>query len=495
MSDINPNQHVLKQLVFPARYEALVERLGPELVSLLVTPETATKNTLEDAAYSVISRGEGALLPLYAPSGTGKTTLANNLSYFLPQAFSPTVVHNGDVTDAELRESTRRAIGALPANDKRIVPINIDHREGNPPSGSELAEMKRFLRTTGVGSRSIILWPDTSGDVSRQISTAYEDIAGSAPVEIPIEVQGPVRETWRDVASNTLRLANDIDSLEGLGVDPRDYDPNEFRSIGDFLRKISGDFTRRKLDLQRSVQKQLRLAIVWASKSADAGVLVQLTSSTRFGLLDASALLDATKNSVIGKWWAARRGLLTQVIVQLDARLFCLPPTASITVLRRYGPESTKQTLSDLDVRLTGDQTVHRNLTRTDLGKYLSGEARATYETRGTPSNTSIVAFELLSEVGFTAGKDKTYNSAMASALRAFYEKSELKDPSVKSEEKLSFCPLIPDNSVEFDDEVVCIEYTWRTGDFLTPSNRSTIAQYCLTKLRNYSRELGWTTE
>lgn len=472
-----------------------MERLGPEVVSLLVTPEEKTKNTLEDAAYAVLARGEGALLPLYAASGTGKTTLANNLSYFLPKAFSPTVVHEGLVTTDELRESTRRAIGALPASDDRIVPINIDHREGNPPSGAEIAEMKRFLRTTGVGSRSIILWPDTSAEISKQTSMAYEDIAGSAPVSIPIEVQGPVRQTWQDVAANTLRLANEIESLEGLGVDPRDYDPDDFRSIGDFLRRIAGDFTRMKLELLRSVQKQLRLAIVWVSKSSDAGVLVQLTSSTRFGLLDATALLDATKNSVIGKWWTARRSLLTQVIVQLDARLFCLPPTASITVLRRHGPEDVVSALSDLNIRPTGDQTVHRNLTRTDFGRFLTGNSRATYETRGTPSNTSVAAFELLSEVGFTTGRDKVYNAAMADALTSFYAIQKGPLPTVNSEQKLSFCPLIPDNSVEYENEVICIEYTWRTGDFLTPSNRSAIAQYCLTKLQNYSRELGWTNE
>ncbi|GAA1963414.1 hypothetical protein [Amycolatopsis minnesotensis] len=209
MADIDPNQHVLQQLVFPARYEALVDRLGPEVVSLLVTPEEKTQNTLEDAAYAVFSRGEGTLLPLYAASGTGKTTLANNLSYFLPKVFSPTVMHDGGVTAGELRASTGRAIEALAADDARIVPINIDHREGSPPSGVELAELKRFLRTPGVGSRSIILWPDTSREISMNTARSYEDIAGSAPVGIPIEVQGPIRETWHDVAANTLKLSND----------------------------------------------------------------------------------------------------------------------------------------------------------------------------------------------------------------------------------------------------------------------------------------------
>jgi hypothetical protein len=63
----------------------------------------------------------------------------------------------------------------------------------------------------------------------------------------------------------------------------------------------------------------------------------------------------------------------------------------------------------------------------------------------------------------------------------------------VQAETGLGFVPLIPDNAVVHDESVLCIEYAWRAGEFLTTGNRSTIAQYILTKLRNYARELGWS--
>ncbi|MDP9391496.1 MAG: hypothetical protein M3P89_08950, partial [Actinomycetota bacterium] len=132
------NEHVLKQLVFPARYEALADRLGPQLAAVLVAPEQKTHDLLEDAAMGVRSRHEGAFIPLHAPSGTGKTTLANNLEVFLPGTFTPTVVFEEQVDAESLRQAVVGHLEKFPANTAKIVPINIDHREGSPPSEQEL---------------------------------------------------------------------------------------------------------------------------------------------------------------------------------------------------------------------------------------------------------------------------------------------------------------------------------------------------------------------
>src|SRR5215208_4738902 len=97
--------HVLRVLELPARYEALADRVGPEVAQLLVDPGDATRLTLERAGLSVTGRREGALLPLVGGSGTGKTTLARNLSAFLPNEYAATVVHDGSVDFASLREA------------------------------------------------------------------------------------------------------------------------------------------------------------------------------------------------------------------------------------------------------------------------------------------------------------------------------------------------------------------------------------------------------
>ncbi|MFF7612632.1 hypothetical protein [Streptomyces lavendulae] len=490
----SPGLHLLEQLVFPARYEALATELGADLASLLVTPEIETQNLLEDAARGLMARGEGLFLPIYAPSGTGKTTLANNLDKFLPGLFLPTILFSGSVSADSLQRETANHLSKFAANDKRIIPINIDHREGSPPTGEELAEIKRFLRHPEGGSKALILWPDTQRELSESMSQAYSNIAGRPPIDLPVAISGPPRETWREIAKTTLRLVNSIDSLEDLGVDLSSYDPAAFTSLGGFLREISDDFSKLVTSMRREMRKALRLAIVFASESADAGILTHLTSSNQFGLLDGSALLDSSPDSEVGKWWKTRRGLLTSTIVRLDARAFSLPPSASVGILRRFGADDVKENLGKLGVRMPGELEVKRNIERCDLGKYLLGQSKSILETKGTPTTTSLLAFQYLAESGFTAGRDKALNYAMADALSAFSTSLNL-GYTTTAEKQLDFCPLIPDNSLNFESEAICLEYTWRASEFMVAKNRGNIAAYCLKKLRNYSRELGWAPE
>ena len=85
-------------------------------------------------------------------------------------------------------------------------------------------------------------------------------------------------------------------------------------------------------------------------------------------------------------------------------------------------------------------------------------------------------------------------NAIFGDAFGELLKRNSINYINVKSEEILEFAPLIPDSRVEFDDYYLCIEFVWRSGDFLQ-TKRSVVAQYVLTKLRNYARELKWTAD
>lgn len=483
--------HLLRELELPARYEALIQRVGVEVAQLLVDPGDVTKATLERAGISVKGRGEGVLLPLVGGPGTGKTTLARNLSAFLPSEFATTIVHDGSVTFDALREAA--LADAPPRGDDRAIPINIDHREATPPSAEELSDIKRFIRDATIGKRCVLLWPQVSADQATAMSDSYVEVVGRAPVDLPITVEGPSRGTWVDVALNTLRLSNDmIESLELLGVDPRDYDPEAFETIGEFLRQIADDFTAYRIQLLQETRIPAKLVVIFASESSNQGVLSQLSSATRYGFLDAAALLASTPGSRIGEWWSARRGALTQTIVRLDAHAFCLTPTASIPVLRRFGADETQTALNEMGIGRPGPADVAQALKRSDLGQLLLGVERSTFEARGTPSTQAVPAFQRLAEGGFNLAKDKDLNRAMSRGLTAFLLSEDVQSEAVVPEQGLGESGLIPDNAVPFADEVLCVEYTWRSGEFLTTGHRSTAAAYILDKLKNYAVGLGW---
>lgn len=481
---------ILEQLRLPARYERLVERVGPDVAAILVPPSKQTTEELSRLVDAVRAQDEGLLVPLAGRSGAGKTTFASSVTQWAPASFAGSVIYDGPIVYEDLVRRVRDVRDLMPPNDHRTIPVVIDHREANPPTNEEMSVIKRFIRSPETGSPSVVFWPETDRQIAENMAARFVEIAGHQPIKLPMHIDGPERSTWIEIAKDTLRLANNIDSLDQLGVNPSDYDIAAFRTIGDFLRRLSEDFNKLLSDLRRSITKDLELIILFASASSSPGVLSQLVNASRYGLLDGNALLSATPDSVIGKWWAARRGLLTRTIVQLNARVLCLPPVAAISALRNCGP-ANDPLFEALGIPRVGSARAVRDLERSDVGKVLKGEAMSRFEARGTPASESLAAFQLLAEAGLGAGKDKRLNAIMGNAFGDLLTKNNIDFVSVESEKGLSFAPLIPDTKIEFESHILCIEYAWRSGEFLQ-SKRSTVANYILTKLQNYARELGW---
>lgn len=224
-------------------------------------------------------------------------------------------------------------------------------------------------------------------------------------------------------------------------------------------------------------------------------MLMQLTSASRYGLADGHALVAVTPTSEIGKWWSYRRALLTRAIIQLNIHVFSMPPGAGMGVQRRHGPDEVKRLLDTEGLRTPGAGRLNRDLARTDPGKFLKGEDIRAYEARGTPAKVSITAFRELSKRGFTFGKDKEFNKAFRDAWIEYFRENSLLFERVDAETSLGFVPLIPDTAILSAGGATCIEYHWRSGDFLRPANRSDVAGYVLRKTRDYVRQLGWTTD
>ncbi len=496
MSTTDGGGHILQVLQFPDRYERLFALLGPDVVRALIEPAESTRTALEAATLAIKARGEGLFVPIAGETGAGKTTLASSLTNFFPREFAPTALITGPIDYDALNAAVDQVRTKLPANDDRIVPVNIDHRESSPPTHEELANLKRFMRAPSRGCRAVLFWPEVNETIAREMGAAYQRIAGRSPIELPLFVVGPPRELWREIANNTLRLANSVTALEELGVNPADYDPAEFPTLGEFLRRVSTDFLGNLQRMLAETRKPVSVAILFVSESYDAGILTQLTNSTRLGLLDSHALVEATSDSRIGKWWSARMSALTTTIFKLNARAYCMPPACVIAVLRQHGASEVCDRLDKLGIAPRSDAKVAEYLGRTDVGRFLLGKTRGTYETRGKPPEEARQALSHLAKDGYTAGRDKLHNKAMRSAFEQYLtrEGGGVVPPgtSVHGEEKLPFCELIPDNWIDRGTDVVCLEYTWRTGDFLTKGNRSTIAQYILEKLKDYAAALGW---
>ncbi|GLC25783.1 hypothetical protein [Roseisolibacter agri] len=487
-------RHVLEQLSIPTRYEKLIERVGSDVVKLL-TPPDGNIEAFRKVAVAAAQTGEGLLVPCYGETGTGKTTLAESLSFFLPGLFTPTATHQGLITYDALSAVVDRLRRETPPLKGQLIPLNIDHREGAPPTDEELASIKRFLRTSQVPC--VVLWLETDLRRAQEVAERYTSITGRAIIDLPLTVTGPARETWHDIAGNTIELCNPLPEKQvgELGIEPRDYDVSRFPSIGEFMKRIAIDFSNQIIEHQSATKKPVTLVLAYVSESLDRGVLPSFTHGGEPGLLDSHALLKCTPESMIGKRWSAKRGVLTQTIFRLDARAFWFPPAAAVSILRRYGPQEVSALLERIGRSNPSPTDVSNYLSRSDLGRFLLGDTGTAYETRGRPAEEAKAALAKVgSEYGFGSGNDKKMNAAFLEALLALLESQDHRVRASAAEQALDFCGgIIPDNQIDLGDRIVCIEYIWRSGEALDTSRRSEAAQYALQKLHNYAVNLGWT--
>ena len=377
-SHIREQIDLLCSLRLPDRYEPLHSVVGANLATILIHPPSSLDSGMQSLLDHIQASAQGCFVPLSGPSGAGKTTFARSATQWFARTVAPTIDYDGAITFDGLKAALEKASSSYALNDNRIVPINIDHRESDPPSPTEMANIKRFLRTSPGGRRNVIFWPETDPQLAQNIGKNYGKIAGSQPRDI-LEITGPDRSLWRDVAIATLRLSNNVSSLEKIGVDPRNYNPNSYPSLGEFLRQIQLDFNSRLAGLREEITKAIVLIVVFVSESTDPGVLNFINSAGRHGLLDSQGLLSSTPDSAIGRWWTGRQGLLVRAIVQLNAHALFLSPPVAVSVLRNFGP-AAQEVFDRLNVARPGPAKAVADLGRTDVAKLLLGEPLRRYE-------------------------------------------------------------------------------------------------------------------
>lgn len=486
--------HILESLRLPMRYEILARAVGEKVATLIQQPDPATADLLRTVARGVRRSGSGAFLPMYAPSGTGKTTLAQSLNVLFPQEFTPTAAIDvtEDITVPMLLLKFKAVVDDLPSNDARIVPLNLDSREGRPPTDAELGAIKDFLRRA-EGSRAVLLWPETDLPRARQVAESFLAIANESHVKLPLLIGGPQPSLWPEIALETLRLANDIPDLEQMGVDPREFDVDEYSAIGDYLNAVSKAFDKLTSDLLRATEKPVRMNILFVSQSETRSVLNELTGGRgEMGLLDARSLLSASPATEPARFWENRRNDLTATIVRLEARAFTLTPAVSVPAVQLFGSPELKGILDGVTTFRSRPDLVSR-LDRSEVGRYLRGEPRATSVGQGTPASAALKGHATLSAgQGFSAGKDKALNRALAQAFEHYWQNKGLPEANFLAEQRLLSTTLIPDVQIVESERVTALEQHWRTGDYVRAANKADMASYIMGKLKTYAQAFGW---
>lgn len=483
--------HVLAEIDLPSRYESLVRKVGVEVTRILHQPSERDLRDAELVAMGVLKSSEGSFIPVHGITGSGKTTFLSNLSYYNPNIYFRTVEFTGEINYDELSNIIDYTNFNTEFVDNKVLPIIVDHRESNPPDENELSEIKRFLRKDKNGKQAILFWLFTNKEKAEYTSKEYIRISGKQPVDIPLYFIGVDRNLWGNIAELTIRIVNRLEDTEGLGIDFNVEVKKEHRSVGEYLRHLSLLVTARSYELLHANKIPISVNIVFISESSDQGILGSLTSSSRYGLASHQALLGATRNSSIGRWWKGKEAILSQAILTLDVRIVHLTPTAVISILAKYGDDETKALLGTWGIKNPGPTVLVRNFENSDYGKILIGTEIDVHEARGAAGVRSNENFKRLAEHGFTSGQDKIYNKAIAKAIEQLYLDNFIEHAEIVAEKKLMELPIIPDILVTKNDRLVANEFAWRSGEFNTSGHRADIAFYVLNKIKGYHEAMS----
>jgi len=152
MKSIRQQIDLLAALKLPDRYEPLYNLVGDQLANILVAPPESVRDQLVAIVDSIRSGEQGTLVPLAGESGAGKTTFAASVTQWEATSFTPTIQYAGDIKFDDLAEVVAKFRNLLPANDRRVIPINVDHRESSPLNYGRASCYKAVFADVSRGS-------------------------------------------------------------------------------------------------------------------------------------------------------------------------------------------------------------------------------------------------------------------------------------------------------------------------------------------------------
>lgn len=491
-----------RRLVLPKRYEVLAresDRHNINLSSIVERVDEAAER-LDRIIGHVNSSGIGRLEFFLGLSGSGKTTFFHTLSNFFDVSGEP-------LSSRVKLKNIAKEISRSYFRDKRPRIFFLSDRD-NPVESKEVAaqffeDLRRLFREEQ--GKVVIGWPITDKRKAREFAQVAWDIGRDSIVDTETKgifhFKGLPKSKFYETADNTCRSLSG-DGLDSFGIDRDDAKPliRKADTIGFFyelLEKRSSDINKETF----SVLKKRVMPRIWILLPGDDPreldrTVRTLTQGTR-NRVDVDRLCefldDPDNDAVYLKEWRDRRGKAGYLLRMLDVRLFEVPPNVALGVVRAFGDESLKETLKQ---RSYGKENAIKTLFKTRFFQCLLGEEAATGGSARRISQET--AAEYLRIQATAKSNDKPLNKALAAVVDAAL-KSEGVTATVTSEKKkLPGSTLQPDIQIEMEDDIYCLEPTWRRSpgtvnggksqNTLTPGH---IQLYILNKVIQYVKDLG----
>lgn len=465
-----------EDLYVPDRFEQLRE-VGTGHLQSVVFPVESTLNRFSDRFTDMRGARRGGFWIVRGAAGSGKSTFLDTVGLFRSPATTVRIPFDADI-NSELR-------ALQPTSDARIVVIEgrealLDVSES--ALEASMHAINTFVRSP-AGLNTLVVWPTNTDDLTNALVTLGNRLGGLALMSADpvVEFTGPGPDSYVQIAERTVGALNEGASLTALGVSQEEAEQlvSAAPTVGDYLTLLRAKLIENGAQVRRLLStEQPRVWIVVIAGNDPEGDVSALTRGG-FAYADVDRLLTATNANVVAELRSQPDtiGILGTV---LDAKILHIEIKAILAIARTYADDALRAEMRAQNLSVSRDASASDRLNTSQLGLILNGNSLGTRRRGGRAGGSTLAAFRGLATIA--QNRDGLLNRAIGEAIvdSGLAESYELE------------AVIGTDFTFQSDillgrgDERIRLEVMWRTE-----TGQAAIANYVLSKLRNYARAIG----
>jgi len=476
-----------------------------------VSPLLETEEEISLLASGINQSGK--LSFILGNPGIGKSTFLHTLNWrtHIPIRKIIDIDANDYLLDDTLNglfdELSRKCKSEIQKNDKGVCAIIINYLESLDEYSDQV--VKGFFRRLNGLLRNnpvLILWPVTSKDDVDKMIEFSKHVSGTLYKRDKqiIEVKGPNKDDYVNIAKSTIRVLNDSSELSDFGLTHDDLletfnaftkIPGVEQNMREYYSRINSKWETNSNYLEELKGKMPRPTEVWfifPFKEAESVVNQFARRGKR--IEDAwTAISDKFSDYISGnnqrsaKWDSKRLQLALHGAIK--SRIMYLPTNLVVTTAATF---SENQALKDIILNHNPPNHWHlRTQTKTSIKrcpifKQLIGEQFPSGKRKGGPvlqalETANPIYRDIVSWISSSgSGSDTHLNKAFGKTLKEAgirNIKVEKEHPWIKN--------VYPDIQIDLGHKIVCLEFHYTTQD-----EPHVIADYTLRKLDTYMTQM-----
>jgi len=496
----------LQPLNLPIRFESLereIEDLGINITNIIEKVELAT-DEIEQLLQQINHGKIGKFKLFYGESGKGKTTFLRTLENFFQKIEIITIQRN-----TALNEIPQFILKEKPECKQAI--FIIEDRD-NPNESTE--DLREFFEELRFQFRKelfnvLIVWPITDKSSAEQIEKIAWDVGRDSVTSADgciFNFQGIPKEKFYDIADITSININAGRNLESYGITRKMTTKIQKKSqtIGEYYSALT-NISLDKIDTTETFLKNKIVPKVWVLLPGDEATEIDrtvrsLTRGVKYKL-DIERILSELDNSnnrsAYLTDWRKRRDSAAYLMQLIDIRLFPIPPSLSLAVIRAFGDDSIKLNLKSK--RESKSNAIIEVKKQAFYQLLLNDEASVDSSPKKTTNKTSSEYIRIQKDA---SKKDKLLNKALGEAIIAALKSDNVDAEVFIEKQNIAGSNMQPDIQIKVDESTsICLEPTWRTtgrgivDEKIKESQNSlttgTIQQYVMNKAMDYLKSIG----